>query len=97
MIRDPYKRANFIKITKYLKRQGEGCAFFIFNFGTEPYLISMGDNVVVATGVRFINHDVFSWVLNRKTGSAYKVRQGEITMVIMFLLELMQEYFITLK
>lgn len=31
-------------------------------FGTEPYLISMGDNVRITKGVRFITHDRSLWV-----------------------------------
>ena len=30
MIRDPYKRASFIKKTHHLGKQGDDCAFFIF-------------------------------------------------------------------
>lgn len=29
-----------------------------WNFGTEPYLISLGNNVHIASGVKFINHDI---------------------------------------
>ena len=79
MIRDPYKRANFIKRTNHLGKQGDDCAFFIFNFGTEPHLISIGNNVVIATGVRFINHDVFSWVLSKKYKRKFSERRGNIT------------------
>jgi acetyltransferase-like isoleucine patch superfamily enzyme len=31
-------------------------------FGTEPYLISLGDHVTVTAGVRFITHDGGLWV-----------------------------------
>lgn len=31
-------------------------------FGTEPYLISMGNNVRITKGVRFITHDGSLWV-----------------------------------
>lgn len=79
MIRDPYKRAFFIKKTHHLGKQGDDCAFFIFNFGTEPNLISIGNNVVIATGVRFINHDVFAWVLSKKYKKKFSERQGSIT------------------
>lgn len=65
-IRDGYQRARFLKTKNYFMNQGEGCYFQIFNFGTEPHLISFGDNVVIATGVRFINHDIVSFVFNKK-------------------------------
>jgi len=32
-------------------------------FGSEPYLVAMGDHVTVAAGVRFITHDGGVWVL----------------------------------
>ena len=32
-------------------------------FGTEPYLISIGDNVRITTGVKIITHDGGLWVL----------------------------------
>ena len=31
-------------------------------FGTEPYLISMGNNVRITKGVRFVTHDGSLWV-----------------------------------
>ena len=34
-------------------------------FGTEPYLISIGDNVRITTGVKLITHDGGLWVLRR--------------------------------
>lgn len=44
--------------------QGLHCYLQPFNYGTEPYLISMGDNVHVASGVTFVNHDIISSMLN---------------------------------
>lgn len=35
------------------------------NFGTEPYLISIGDNVRITTGVKLITHDGGLWVPRR--------------------------------
>ncbi len=38
---------------------GQRCSIYntINDFGTEPWLIEIGDDVTVATGVRFLNHD----------------------------------------
>lgn len=55
---DGFGRAKLLKKIKYFKSQGDGCYFGVFNFGTEPFLISFGDNVTVATGVKFVNHDM---------------------------------------
>lgn len=38
-------------------KYGNNCTFRTFNFGSEPYLISVGDNVSTARGVSFVNHD----------------------------------------
>ncbi len=35
-------------------------------FGSEPYLVSIGDHVTVTAGVRFITHDGGVWVLRQK-------------------------------
>ena len=42
---------------------GENCIIDkTAEFGTEPYLISMGNNVRITKGVRFITHDGSLWV-----------------------------------
>lgn len=53
-----YRRAEYLKKKKYFHHQGEHCYTVPCNFGTEPYLIGMGDNVYLASGVSFINHDI---------------------------------------
>lgn len=35
-------------------------------FGSEPYLISIGDEVTIAGGVQFITHDGGVWIFNNK-------------------------------
>src|SRR3954454_364631 len=35
-------------------------------FGSEPYLVTIGDHVTVTSGVRFITHDGGVWVLREK-------------------------------
>lgn len=60
LCRDGYKRAQYLKKKKYFHLQGKHCYFAPFNFGTEPYLISFGDNVYVASGVKFVTHDIIS-------------------------------------
>lgn len=60
-----YHRARLMKRMSYLYRQGENCYFAIYNFGTEPWLISVGDNVFIASGVTFITHDVSVQMIER--------------------------------
>lgn len=39
-------------------RAGEGCRFFgRCDFGSEPYLITLGDKVMLSENVRFVTHD----------------------------------------
>lgn len=49
-------------IAEHLRKQGlkigKHCEIYNgWNFGSEPYLITLGDYVRVASGVRFITHD----------------------------------------
>lgn len=51
-----------------LKRQGliigEGCEILNgYDFGSEPYLVTIGDNVRISAGVRITTHDGGVWVL----------------------------------
>lgn len=74
-----YKRARYLKKIGYFKRQGDHCFFQPFNFGSEPYLISFGNNVHVASKVTFITHDVTSLMYNYMDDSNnYKMRYGDI-------------------
>lgn len=68
-----YKKLN---IYKWLKKQGvkfgKNCEIYTdVNFGSEPYLIELGDHVRVTSGVKFITHDGGVWVL-RELKEEYK-------------------------
>lgn len=45
---------------------GNGCRLFPCNFGSEPYLISIGNHVTITNGVSFITHDGGVWVLRNE-------------------------------
>lgn len=62
---DGWQKAEYLKKNNILYHQGKECYFSSTNFGTEPYLISLGDNVYVATGVTFITHDMGAILLNK--------------------------------
>lgn len=53
-------------ISDYFRKQGakvgNGCFFGIRNLGTEPYLVKIGNNVAIAAGVKFHNHDGGTWI-----------------------------------
>lgn len=51
-----------------------------YNFGTEPHLISIGNNVHVASEVTFINHDIMCMMFDYiDREHKYCLRQGNIT------------------
>ncbi len=47
-------------------KMGHNCRFFKADWGSEPYLIELGNHVVVSNGVRFLNHDGGVWVFRTK-------------------------------
>lgn len=47
---------------------GKNVELYTSHFGTEPYLISIEDNVTVAANVKFINHDVSCFNMARVLG-----------------------------
>ena len=63
MLMSPKKRALFMK--RKMHFVGNNVLLFTTNFGTEPYLISIHDNVVCAAGVKFITHDVSCFNMSR--------------------------------
>ena len=74
-----YARADYLKKIGYFKHIGEHCYLNPWNFGTEPHLISFGDNVHIASNVHFVNHDITCMMFNyMDSNHHYKIRQGEI-------------------
>jgi len=59
-------KALFWKAEKYARHQGvkigKGCSIRTRDFGSEPYLITIGNNVEIAARVRFYNHGA-AWLL----------------------------------
>lgn len=56
---------------------GKNVELYTVHFGTEPYLISIHDNVICAANVEFINHDVSVFNAARYLG----LRRGDIDKV----------------
>lgn len=52
----PNQKAEMMRSKFY--HLGKNVKLYTSSFGTEPYLISIEDNVTVAADVKFINHDV---------------------------------------
>lgn len=80
LLRSGYKRADYLKKYNYFKSIGEHCYLQPWNFGTEPHLISFGNNVHLASDVRFINHDISMFMFRYiEPETKFKGRTGEIT------------------
>lgn len=75
------KRSALMKNKFY--RIGRNVKLYTLNFGTEPWLISIGDNVTVAADVTFVTHDVSCYhiarILNIGENSVDKI--GSITLM----------------
>lgn len=54
---------------------GEGCEIRAANFGSEPYLITIGNNVRINAGVTFVTHDGGVWVLRHFDDSNIKDKE----------------------
>lgn len=72
------QKANLLKKLKYFGSIGDKCYLQPFNYGTEPNLIYMGDNVNIASGVKFVNHDVTYMMFNKMCGGGTKSVKGKL-------------------
>lgn len=79
LCRSGYSRAEYLKRKGYFKSIGHHVYLQPWNYGTEPFLISFGDNVFIASNVKFINHDIMNMMFNYMDKEYhYKLRQGHI-------------------
>lgn len=61
------RRRNMVKYATWLGVQvGTDCRISGCSFGSEPYLITIGNHVSIGAGVQFITHDGGVWVLRVK-------------------------------
>lgn len=58
-------------------RIGSGCRILIHDFGSEPFLVTIGDRVTVTTRVLFLTHDGSTWLMHDARGR--RQRYGAIT------------------
>ena len=64
-IRNPWKKAEFYKRHGYFHDIGDDCYIAIHIWPNESYLISIGNNVWITSGVQIINHDASVSVVQR--------------------------------
>ena len=51
---------------------GENCRIYIKSWGSEPFLVSIGDHVTVTSGVKFITHDGSACLVKDAQGKRYQ-------------------------
>jgi acetyltransferase-like isoleucine patch superfamily enzyme len=51
---------------------GERCRLYIYSWGSEPFLITIGNGVTIASGVVILTHDGSTGVIHDKNGSRYQ-------------------------
>lgn len=57
---------------------GANCRIYTTHFGSEPFLITIGNNVTVTSGVKFITHDGVGWLMRDEKGRRYIYNKIEI-------------------
>ena len=76
-IRDPYKRVEYLREQNIFHSLGENVMIMNRKLPLYANLISIGNNVFMATGVSFLTHDVAHAVLNNmNTGYEYQEKIG---------------------
>ena len=70
-------------LRRFLGHIGKDCFICTNNFGAEPEWIYIEDNVIVATGVKFINHDASCWNAYRHCGLNAKKQMEKVGPIIL--------------
>lgn len=63
LIRNGYKKADFYRKHNVFHHIGKNVMFLPTIVPSEPYLVSIGDNVKITANVRFVTHDVIQTML----------------------------------
>lgn len=72
--KDPVAYARSIGVTV-----GEGCRLLSSNWGTEPWLISLGKRVCISGNVTFLTHDGSIWVFRNQPKYKDVLKYGAIS------------------
>ncbi len=75
-----HKRAHFLRKKGIFHHIGEGVHYASSSIPSEPYLVSIGDHVVVSADVTFITHDLINGVFasDEELPGEYKFFMGKI-------------------
>ncbi|WP_235299289.1 acyltransferase [Portibacter marinus] len=61
-----------IGYAKYLGvNVGKDCRIYITRFGSEPFLISIGERVTITAGVRLLTHNGSTWLIRDEKGRRF--------------------------
>ena len=78
LIKDLYKKATLggVEYARYKGvKVGENCRIIERSFGSEPWLIEIGNKVTITSGVKFLTHDGSAWLFNDDKGRRYLYRK----------------------
>lgn len=82
--RERYRMSTYndFTIAEYLREQGatigEDCRILVRSFGSEPFLVRIGNHCTIAPLVNFITHDGSAWVFTQELPSLQKFGSIEI-------------------
>lgn len=51
---------------------GNDCRIYTKNWGSEPFLITIGNKVAIASGVKILTHDGSTWLIRDSEGNRYQ-------------------------
>jgi acetyltransferase-like isoleucine patch superfamily enzyme len=73
---------NEYTIHEYFRKQGatvgDGCRLLVRSLGSEPYLVTIGDQTLVSSDVVFVNHDGATWVVEDRNPRVNRFARIEI-------------------
>jgi acetyltransferase-like isoleucine patch superfamily enzyme len=57
---------------------GNDCRIYIHEFGSEPFLVEIGNKVTITSGVKIITHDGSTWLMNDEKGRRFLYKKVKI-------------------
>lgn len=57
---------------------GKNCRILSQLFGSEPWLVTIGDRVTISSGVRILTHDGIGWLYRDQAGRRYRYARVDI-------------------
>jgi len=63
---------------------GNNCRILTRSFGSEPFLISIGNDVTISNNVQFVTHDGATWLIRDESGRRYSyapIKVGDLVFV----------------